>query len=37
MILTYINHENMPHDKLEEFVRQIKGVTVAYDGMMLEV
>jgi len=37
MILTYINHENMPHDKLEEFVRQVKGVTVAYDSMMLEV
>ena len=37
MILTYINHENKPHDELEEFVRPVKGVTVAYDGMMLEV
>jgi len=37
MVLTYINHENKPHDELEEFVRQVKGVTVAYDGMMLEV
>jgi len=37
MILTYINHGNMPHDELEKFVRQVRGVTVAYDGMMLEV
>ncbi len=37
MILTYINHENRPHDELEEFVRQFKGVTVAYDGMVAEV
>jgi len=37
MILTYINHENKPHDELEEFVRQVEGVSVAYDGMMLEV
>ena len=37
MILTSISHENMPHDELEEFVRQFRGVTVAYDGMMMEV
>ncbi len=37
MILTYINHENKPHDELEEFVRQVEGVSVAYDGMMLEI
>ena len=37
MILTYINNENKPHDELEEFMRQVEGVSVAYDGMMLEV
>ena len=37
MILTYISHENKPHDEFEEFVRQVEGVSVAYDGMMLEV
>ena len=37
MILTYINHENKPHDELEEFVGQVTGVAVAYDGMTLEV
>jgi phosphoribosyl 1,2-cyclic phosphate phosphodiesterase len=37
MILTYINHENMPHDELAKFLRQVQGVTVAYDGMTLEV
>ena len=37
MILTYINHENKPHDELEEFVSQFEGVIVAYDGMMIEV
>ena len=37
MVLTYISHENKPHDELEEFVRQVEGVTVAYDGLILEV
>jgi phosphoribosyl 1,2-cyclic phosphate phosphodiesterase len=37
MILTYINHENRPHDELERFVRQVEGVAVAHDGMLLEV
>lgn len=37
VILTYINHENKPHDELEAFVRQFEGVTVAYDGMIVEV
>jgi len=37
MILTYINHENKPHDELEAFVRPFQGVTVAYDGMVVEV
>ncbi|MBC7249904.1 MAG: hypothetical protein H5T62_06415 [Anaerolineae bacterium] len=37
MILTYINHENKPHDELEAFVSQLSGVSVAYDGMVIEV
>ena len=37
LVLTAINHNNRPHDELEEYVRQFPGVTVAYDGMKLEV
>ena len=37
LILTYINHNNLPHDQLEEYVRQEPGVTVAYDGFSLEL
>ncbi|RMD58926.1 hypothetical protein D6833_12235 [Candidatus Parcubacteria bacterium] len=37
LVLTYINHRNLPHDELEQFVQQFPGVVVAYDGMCLEV
>ncbi len=37
MVLTSINHDNLPHDELEAFVRKVEGVIVAYDGMTLEV
>lgn len=37
LILTYINHNNLPHDELEQYVSQFPGVIVAYDGMKLEV
>jgi len=37
LILTYINHQNKPHDELEDYVRQFKGVEVAYDGMQVEL
>lgn len=37
MVLTYIGHENKPHDELEKFVSHLPGVTVAYDGMVIEV
>ncbi len=37
LILTYINHENQPHDELETYARQFEGVSVAYDGMVVEV
>jgi ribonuclease BN (tRNA processing enzyme) len=33
LILTHINHNNRPHDELEEYVSQYPGVIVAYDGM----
>ncbi len=37
LILTYINHNNKPHDELEAYVQQFEGVRVAYDGMSIEV
>ncbi len=37
LVLTHINHHNLPHDELEAYVRQFPGVMVAYDGMVLEV
>jgi len=37
LILTYINHHNRPHDELEDYAREDPGITVAYDGMILEV
>ncbi|MBE9472350.1 MAG: MBL fold metallo-hydrolase [Chloroflexi bacterium] len=37
MILTYINHENRPHDELESFLHQFESVSAAYDGMVVEV
>jgi ribonuclease BN (tRNA processing enzyme) len=33
LILTHINHNNRPHDELEEYVSRYPGVIVAYDGM----
>ena len=37
LILTCINHHNRPHDELEDYARQFPGVTIAYDGMSLEL
>jgi phosphoribosyl 1,2-cyclic phosphodiesterase len=37
LVLTHINHNNMPHDELDAYVSQYPGVVVAYDGMSLEV
>jgi phosphoribosyl 1,2-cyclic phosphodiesterase len=37
LVLTNINHNNRPHDELEVYTKQFPGVTVAYDGMDLEV
>mgnify|MGYP000234244965 CR=1 FL=1 len=37
LILTHFNHENKPHDELEEWAKGLKGVTVAYDGLAIEI
>jgi len=37
LILTHINHNNKPHDELEEYVSQYPGVEVAYDGWRIEL
>jgi len=37
MILTYFSHRNRPHDVLESYARQLMGVTIAYDGMRVEI
>jgi phosphoribosyl 1,2-cyclic phosphodiesterase len=37
VILTHANHSNLPHDELEAYVAQFEGVTVAYDGLTVEV
>ncbi len=37
LILTHANHFNLPHDELEAYAAQFEGVTVAYDGLTIEV
>ena len=37
LILTYISHHNKPHDELEEHISHLNGVSVAFDGMKIEV
>lgn len=37
LILSHFNHHNRPHDELEAYAAQFEGVTVAYDGMTLEI
>ena len=37
LILTHANHFNLPHDELEAYVARFEGVTVAYDGLTIEV
>jgi phosphoribosyl 1,2-cyclic phosphodiesterase len=36
LILTHFNHENKPHDELEEWAKGLDGVTAAYDGLEVE-
>jgi phosphoribosyl 1,2-cyclic phosphate phosphodiesterase len=37
VILTHANHSNLPHDELEAYVAQFEGISVAYDGLTVEV
>jgi phosphoribosyl 1,2-cyclic phosphodiesterase len=37
LVLTHCNHHNRPHDELEEWAEGLDGVTVAYDGLEIEV
>jgi len=37
LVLTHCNHHNRPHDELEEWAKGLDGVTVAYDGLEIEV
>lgn len=37
LILTHANHFNLPHDELEAYASQFEGITVAYDGLKVEV
>lgn len=37
LILTHANHSNLPHDELEAYAAQFEGVTVAYDGLTMEL
>ncbi len=37
LFLTHINHHNRSHDELEAYVAQFEGVTVAYDGLTIDV
>ena len=37
MILTHASHSNLPHDELETYIAQFEGITVAYDGLIVEV
>ena len=37
LVLTSITHNNLPHDELEKWASQHKGVTVAYDGLTIEL
>ncbi len=37
MVLTHINHHNLPHDDLERYVSRFENVQVAYDGLTIEM
>jgi len=37
LVLTHCNHHNQPHDELEAWARELDGVTVAYDGLEIEI
>lgn len=37
LILTHVTHNNQPYDELEAFASEFEGVTLAYDGMVVNV
>jgi len=37
LILTHINHFNKPRDQLDAYFSRFKGITVAYDGMCIDI
>lgn len=37
LVLTHVNHHNRPHDELEEWAKGLDGVTIAHDGLEIEV
>lgn len=37
LVLTHFNHHNLPHDELEQWAAGQVGVTIAYDGLVLEL
>lgn len=37
LILTHANHFNRPHDELEAYAARFDNVTVAYDGLVVEI
>ena len=37
LVLTHTAHHNLPHDELEAYVAQFEDVTVAYDGLAIDV
>lgn len=37
LVLTHFNHENKPHDELEEWAKGLDGVMAAYDGLEIEI
>ncbi|NOZ28247.1 MAG: MBL fold metallo-hydrolase [Chloroflexi bacterium] len=37
LILTHINHHNLPHDELVAYVGEYEDVSIAYDGMLIKI
>lgn len=37
LVLTHINHHNLPHDDLEAYVSRVDNVKVAYDGLEIRL
>jgi len=37
LILTHFNHNNKTHDELEDFIKDKKGISIAYDGFQIQI